>query len=130
MLMLTADDVRRAVPMPEAIDAVAGAFAALSAGEAEAPLRAHLHVAEHDADTFVMPARLPAGGGLGLKVVSVFPHNGPRSGLPTIHALVALLDPTSGAPLALLDGRFLTALRTGAASGAATRHMARPDARV
>jgi ornithine cyclodeaminase len=130
MLVLTADDVRRAVPMPEAIEAVAAAFAALSAGQAEAPLRTHLRVAEHDADTFVMPARLPADGGLGLKVVSVFPHNGPRSGLPTIHALVALLDPTSGAPLALLDGRFLTALRTGAASGAATRHMARADARV
>jgi ornithine cyclodeaminase len=129
MLVLTAEDVRRAVPMSEAIDAVAAAFAALSAGEAEAPLRAHLRVAEQSADTFVMPARLPADGGLGLKVVSVFPHNGGR-GLPTIHALVALLDPASGAPLALLDGRYLTALRTGAASGVATRYMARPDARV
>lgn len=130
MLVLTADDVRRAVSMSDAIEAVAAAFAALSDGRASVPLRTHVRVAEQGADSFFMPAHLPAAGGMGLKVVAVFPHNGARNGLPTIHALVALLDPLSGAPLALLDGRYLTALRTGAASGVATRHMARPEAQV
>jgi ornithine cyclodeaminase len=77
-----------------------------------------------------MPARL--GGqqpGLGLKVVSVFPHN-PDRGEPSIYALVTLLDPETGRPLAVLDGTYLTALRTGAASGVATRHLARPEART
>ncbi|MBC8075189.1 MAG: ornithine cyclodeaminase, partial [Chloroflexales bacterium] len=112
MLVLTADDVRRTVSMPDAIEAVAAAFAALSVGQASVPLRTHVRIAEQSADSFFMPAHLPAAGGLGLKVVSVFPHNGARNGLPTIHALVALLDPASGAPLALLDGCYLTALRT------------------
>jgi ornithine cyclodeaminase len=78
-----------------------------------------------------MPARLgaPGAAGLGLKVVSVFPQNAAR-GEPSIYALVAVLDPETGRPLAVLDGTYLTALRTGASSGVATRHMARPDARV
>lgn len=128
MRVLTADDVRQAVPMLAAIDAVEAAFMGLSSGEAEAPLRAHLTSAEYAATSFFMPARL--GGpqpALGLKVVSVFPQNATR-GEPSIYALVAVFDPTSGRPLAVLDGTYLTALRTGAASGVATRHMARPDA--
>lgn len=131
MRFLSADDVRRAVPMAAAVDAVAAAFARLSAGGAEVPLRAHIASPEHEATSFFMPARIagPIGdGALGLKVVSVFPHNIAR-GEPSIYALVTLLDPQSGRPIAVLDGTYLTALRTGAASGAATRHMARPESR-
>jgi alanine dehydrogenase len=130
MRLLSAADVRRAVPMAAAIDAVEAAFVALSAGSAEVPLRAHIATPERAATSFFMPARIagpePA---LGLKVVSVFPQNQAR-GEPSIYALVTLLDPETGRPLAVLDGTYLTALRTGAASGVATRHMARPDARV
>ncbi len=131
MRVLSADDVRRAVPMPAAIDAVESAFVRLSAGQAEAPLRIHVETPERQAISFVMPARLageplPA---LGVKVVSVFPQNRERDA-PSIYALVNLFDPETGRPLATLDGAYLTALRTGAASGVATRHMARPDARV
>jgi ornithine cyclodeaminase len=114
--------------MPAAIDAVEQAFARLSAGRAEVPLRAHISTPEQAGISFFMPARI-AGESLGLKVVSVFPHNIGR-GEPTIYALVTLLDPATGRPLAVLDGTYLTALRTGAASGVATRHMARPDART
>ncbi len=63
--------------------------------------------------------------GLGVKLVSVFPQN-VAAGRPLIHGLVALFDPLSGVPTALLDGGFLTAWRTGAASGAATDLLARP----
>lgn len=135
MYILSANDVRQAVPMADAIDAVAGAFAQLSSGTATVPLRAHISVPEHDATSFFMPAYLPpqdatATGSLGLKVVSVFPHNIARTGAPSIHAAVLLLDPATGIPQALLDGTYLTALRTGASSGVATRFMARPDAKV
>ncbi|MFV9504602.1 MAG: ornithine cyclodeaminase family protein [Oscillochloridaceae bacterium umkhey_bin13] len=129
MRVLSADDVRQAVPMLAAIDAVEAAFISLSAGQAEAPLRAHISTPDYAAISFFMPARL--GGtqpALGLKVVSVFPDN-PARGEPSIYALVTVLDPSSGRPVAVLDGTYLTALRTGAASGVATRHMARPDAR-
>ncbi|HEX9373261.1 MAG TPA: ornithine cyclodeaminase [Roseiflexaceae bacterium] len=130
MLILSAADVRQAAPMPAAIDAVAAAFAQLSTGAATVPLRVPIAQPQHDAHTFFMPAHLAGSGALGLKVVSVFPHNQALHGLPSIHALVVLLDAETGRPVAAMDGTYLTALRTGAASGAATRALARPGARV
>jgi ornithine cyclodeaminase/alanine dehydrogenase-like protein (mu-crystallin family) len=75
----------------------------------------------------VMPAYLPDDHGLGAKIVSVFPGN-PGRGLPTVTALVTLLDADTGLPIAMIDGSYLTALRTGAASGVAIDLLAQPDA--
>src|SRR5918911_542372 len=130
MLVLSAADVRQAAQLPAAIDAVAAAFAQLSSGQATVPLRVPIGQPKHESHTFFMPALLAESNALGLKVVSVFPHNQERHQLPSIHALVVLIDATTGEPLAAMDGTYLTALRTGAASGAATRALARPDARV
>lgn len=129
MLALTAGDIRALVPMDDAIALMKEAFRALSGGSAVAPLRTPIEVAPEHAVSLFMPAAVPSVGGLGLKVVSVFPNN-PSRGLPTIHALVCLVSPDDGAPLAIMDGTYLTALRTGAVSGAATDLMARPDSRV
>ena len=132
MRILSGDDVRTAVPVVAAVAAVADAFAQIATGRAEVPLRISLGQPAHDSHTFFMPAFLAGGSesqsALGMKVVSVFPHNAARHQLPTIHALVALFDPATGQALAVLDGRLLTALRTGAASGAATQVLARADA--
>lgn len=129
ILLLSKTDVQRAITMREAIEVVKEAFAQLSTGQATVPLRLPLEVPAQEAVTLFMPAYLAASGGMGAKVVSVFPHNAER-GLPTIHAVVVLVDSTTGQPQALLDGTYLTALRTGAASGAATDFLARPDART
>ena len=129
-MVLTANEVRQALPMSEAIDAVKEAYRALSGGRAEVPLRLSLPVAPHDGVSLFMPAFV--GGeeeALTVKVVSVFPHN-PERGMPTIYAVVLVLEPDTGRPIALLEGGTLTALRTGAASGAATDVLARPDSRV
>ncbi len=130
MRILTAADVRQAVSMREAIDAVAAAFTQLSTGHAVVPLRLPISQEAHHSHTFFMPALLAQSGGLGLKVVSVFPENGVRHGMPSIHAIVVLIEADTGRPAAVLDGTYLTALRTGAASGAATQALARPDSRV
>lgn len=74
-----------------------------------------------------MPALLEDGQELAVKVVSVFPENAARR-LPTIHAVVTVVDPETGRPMALIEGASLTAVRTGAASGAATQALARPEA--
>ncbi|MDH7485632.1 MAG: hypothetical protein QHJ81_05070 [Anaerolineae bacterium] len=129
MHVLSKTDVQRAITMREAIEVVKGAFAQLSTGQATVPLRLPLEVPAQEAVTLFMPAYLAASGGMGAKVVSVFPHNAER-GLPTIHAVVVLVDSATGQPQALLDGTYLTALRTGAASGAATDFLARSDART
>jgi alanine dehydrogenase len=129
LLILSGTDVRRAITMAEAIQAVKGAYVQLSAGKAVVPLRTTLPVEKRNGVTLFMPAYLAADDAMAAKIVSVFPENLAR-GLPTIHAIVIVVDAETGCPTALMDGTYLTALRTGAASGAATELLARTDARV
>jgi alanine dehydrogenase len=127
--ILSAADVCRAVTMAEAIDAVREAYIQLSAGQAIVPLRTPVPVEKRNGVTLFMPAYLASSDALAAKIVSVFPGN-LEKGLPTIHAVVIVVDAETGRPVALMDGTYLTALRTGAASGVATELLARPDARV
>jgi alanine dehydrogenase len=131
--LLTGEEIKRVLPMRQAIEAVKGAFAQLSAGRADVPLRTALNVPSHNGVTLFMPAFLAAHGQaaplMALKIVSVFNDN-PDKGLPLIHALVVVVNAETGEPDAVMDGTYLTALRTGAASGAATELLAREDARV
>jgi len=132
MRILNANDVRQALPMPAAIDAMRTAFAALASGRADVPPRTHLRIDRHDGDTLVMPAYLSsddAEAALAVKVVSVFPNNG-EANLPRINAAVVVLDPATGVPVALLEGAALTGIRTAAASALATDLLARPDSRT
>ncbi len=126
MLVLDRSDVRRLVPMPDAIELMKVAFRELSAGRAVSPLRAVVPV-DDSSVTLLMPAYVRAANALGFKVVSVFEGNA-EQGLPTISAMVCLLDETTGQPAAIMNGAYLTALRTGAVSGAATDLLAREDA--
>ncbi len=127
MLILTRSDLRRLVSMPEAIELMKVAFMELSAGRAVLPLRTVLEIEPDVSSTLVMPAYLPGVGALGFKVISIFTKN-PQRGLPTGNAMVCMLDEDTGVPTALLNGAFLTAMRTGAVSGAATDLLARKDA--
>lgn len=127
MRIISRDQISQLVPMHHAIDAVAQAFAQLAAGEAVVPQRQRVAVPPVDGLALLMPAYLQASDALGVKLLTVFPQNA-ASDLPTIQALVVLFDTATGTPLALMDGTYLTALRTGAASGVATQAMARDDA--
>ncbi len=129
VLMLSADDVEKAAPMAEAIAVVKAALAQLSTGKAVVPLRIQLPVEPHGGNTLFMPAYLSESDALGVKVVSVFPRNLGK-GIPTISAIIIAMDATTGCPVAIIDGAYLTALRTGAASGVATELLARKDAEV
>lgn len=124
--VLTKADVLRFVSMPAAIDAVQNAYASIARGTTDVPLRIDVAQSTHQSHSFFMPA-IVDGQSLGMKIVSVFPHNGPDHGLPTIHAIVLLIDAGTGVPKALMDGTELTILRTGAASGVGTRLLARED---
>lgn len=125
--VLSASDIDQALSMIDVIDINAQAYAMLSAGEATMPSRVPIET-EYGATLF-MPAYLHRTGALAVKVVSVNERNCEK-GLPTIHAIVLALDSKTGRPLAIMDGTRLTALRTGAASGVATRLLAREDARI
>jgi len=101
LLFLSAADVRRALPMPEAVEVMKLAMAALSAGEAVVPLRSHVEVAEHHGRLLLMPCYQRSTDALSLKAVTVFDGN-PARGLPRIQALVTLYDGTTGQALAIL----------------------------
>jgi len=126
MLVLSADDVRRALPMRDAIVAMRRALMAISAGAVQVPLRTHLRVDEERGALLTMPAHVALDGSesLAVKVVSAFGRN-PDVNLPRVQAAVVVLDPHTGTPLALLEGAILTAIRTAAASAVATDLLAR-----
>jgi ornithine cyclodeaminase len=119
--------------MREAIEAMKGAFAALSAGRALVPHRTSLAIPRHAGISLVMSAYVDgetlADEALALKVVSLFDGNRLR-GLARIQAAVLVLEPDTGRIAALLEGATLTAIRTAAASGAATDLLARPESKT
>ena len=129
-LLLTRSDVAAVLRMSEAIDAVEEALVRLARGRAFMPQRAVLRIAERSATHLSMPALVEGdGGGMAVKLVTTYPANPATRGLPTIMGVLVLHDPETGGVLAVMDASLLTAIRTGAASGVATRHLARPDAR-
>ena len=131
MLILNADEVRRALPMRQAIAAMKDAFASLSNGTAVVPLRTRLPIPGHDALSLFMPAYMKSDSAeaLAIKVVSLYPQNLER-GLAYIQAAVLVLEADTGHAIALLEGSTLTAIRTGAGSGAAIDLLARTDSKV
>jgi len=130
-LLLSRKDVESVLTMSDCLSAVEQAFAELARGNADMPQRAAIRVPEHKGLFLGMPAFIGGGtGALGLKVVTVYPGNPSLHGLPTTLGTLILLDPATGRAEAIMDAGYLTAVRTGAASGVATKHLARGDADV
>src|SRR6266516_1036227 len=130
VLILSRADVERCLDMTEAIEAMRIAFGALSAGLAQAPQRMAVGLSEQGI-ALLMPSLLQTSEehAFGLKVVTVMPQN-PLRNLPRIIASVLLLDATTGKTQAILEGGWLTGMRTGAVSGLATSLLARQDADI
>jgi alanine dehydrogenase len=129
MKILSRMDIQQSVNMPQAIDVVEKAFISQAQNDVHLPLRTQVPVKESQGITLFMPAYIPKLESLGAKIVSVFPQN-VQHNRPTIHAIVIICDAHTGEPTAMMDGIYLTALRTGAASGVATKFLARKEART
>lgn len=127
MLVLSKQDIQTALPMRDAIEAMKRAFKQLYLGKATVPARIHIDVPEHNGTTLFMPGYLNEDKNIAVKIVSVFADN-PEKNLPVINAIVVIIDAETGIAQAILDGTCLTAIRTGAAAGAATDFLAREDA--
>jgi len=129
-LLLSRDDVQSLLTMQDAIPIVEEAFRQLALGNVIMPQRTVIRVAQHGGTYLGMPAYI--GGevdALAVKVVSVYANNPGQYNLPTTIGTLLLNDPRTGAPLAVMDASYLTAVRTGAVTGVATRHLARKDAK-
>jgi alanine dehydrogenase len=131
-LLLTRRDVESVLTMKEAIAAVEEGLTRLALGRAIMPQRTAIRMSALHGLHLGMPAFIEGEGDdpgvLALKVVTVYPDNPAVHSLPTTIGTILLNDPRTGALLAVMDAGFLTAMRTGAASGVATRILARPEA--
>lgn len=130
-LWLTRSDVGSLLTMTDAIDAVADAFRLLSAGQTTLPLRTNMTVSRHNGSLLAMPAYV--GGetdSLGVKLITFYGDNPRNHNQPAIQGNFVLFDPVDGRLLAVMEAGLMTAIRTGASGGVATRHLARPDASV
>ena len=124
---IDAQRVRRVLRMNACIDLMAETQSAISHGEITLPLRSFVPVADGKAVLGLMPGEIPST--FGAKLISLYPAN-PNRDLPMIQGCIVLFDRETGAPAAVIDGGSITAIRTAAASGAATRELARPESRV
>jgi len=126
-LVMTQPEIRALLPMEVCMDLVAEALANLARGESQNPLRWGMRLADGRGLLGMMPGSTSAPPALGLKVVSVFPGNHGTE-YDAHQGVVVLFDPENGVPRAILDASEITAIRTAAASGVATRALAREDA--
>jgi ornithine cyclodeaminase len=127
-LILSEADVKALLTMDDLIETMELALADFSARSVTQPVRTVLQVGGN-AVYGLMPAYMPLRPALGTKLVTVFESNGER-GLPTHLATIVLLDPETGALVALMDGRYITEARTAAVSAVSVRHLGREDART
>ena len=127
MMHLDEAAVRSVLTWDTLIPAMETALAAFSAGRVIQPVRSMITVEEGRRYLGIMPAA--AEDAMGLKLVSFYPGNR-GTVYPTHLAMILLLDPETGQPLALMDGRLITEMRTAAVSAAVTKRLAAPDSRV
>ena len=126
-LFLNEEQVRQHLHMAELIPAMEKALIEFSGGKVTQPVRSVINVDPPGGFLGLMPALTPDG--LGLKAVTFYPSNVER-GIPTHMATIFLVDPQTGTPLAIMDGRLITEMRTAAVSAAATKLLAPADAKI
>ena len=126
MRALSRSDLRQAVPMHDAVELMKVAFRELSAGRAMSPVRAQVPIGDPNSLLLSMPGYVASEKAAGIKIVTFFGGNA-GTDVPVIHALVYMIDADTGQPLGIMEGGYVTALRTGAVSGAATDLLARPE---
>ena len=126
-IFLNEEQVRQHLRMADLIPAMEKALIHFSAGRVTQPVRSVIKVNPPGGFLGLMPALTPDG--LGLKAVTFYPSNAER-GIPTHMATIFLVNPETGTPLAIMDGRLITEMRTAAVSAAATKLLAPPDSKI
>ncbi len=128
--LLSRNDVIKVLNMDDTITILDKAFADLSNGNAIMPQRTPITTPDYEGLALFMPAYLKGMGALGTKVVTVYKNNPAKYDLPTVMGTIIILDEKTGAPVAIMDGGFLTAMRTGGVAGLATKYLARKNSKV
>ncbi|WP_321423066.1 alanine dehydrogenase [uncultured Methanobacterium sp.] len=124
-LLLKQSEIKELISMKEVVESVETAFKAYAERDVQMPAKEYLFF--HEGDLRIMPCYVRSSEEAGVKCVNVHPKNPLEHKLPTVMAVIELVDPATGFPLAVMDGTLITDLRTGAAAGVATKYLARPD---
>jgi alanine dehydrogenase len=128
-LFLSQSEVKKLISAAEANEAVENAFEAFGKGLAQMPPKSYLFYRPYKGDLRTMPAYIESLNATGVKIVNVHVNNAEKN-LPTVMATIVLNDPETGYPIAIMDGTFLTALRTGSAGAIAIKYLARDDSNI
>jgi len=129
ILWLNRKEVESLLDMNGTLKVVEEAFRQHGLKKVQMPSKLYLYFKNHNGDLRTMPAYLEEQDITGVKIVNVHPDN-PKKGLPTVMALVILNSTQTGAPLAIMDGTYLTDMRTGAVGGIAVKHLARKNSKT
>jgi alanine dehydrogenase len=129
-LLLSESAVKEVLSMEDVIPAVESAFRMKGVGNAQMPPKQYLFIKKHTGDLRTMPSYLEDIDVVAVKIVNVHPNNRIKHNLPTVMATIQLIDPTTGAPLAIMGGTWITDLRTGAAGAIATKYLANDDPQI
>jgi len=129
-LLLTDTQVKKLLSMPEVMDAVELAFKQKGFGRVQMPAKVYLTFDKYNGDLRTMPSYLEKLDISAVKIVNVHPDNPSKNKLPTVMAVIVLIDPSKGFPLAIMGGTTLTDMRTGAAGGIAAKLLARKDSKI
>ena len=124
ILLLTDRDIQPLLETSEVLEVVEGAFREKGLGKVQMPPKTYLYYEKYNGDLRVMPAYMESMDTSTVKVVNVHPDNR-KFGLPTVMAIIILVDPKTGAPQAIMDGTEITSVRTGAAAAVATKYLAK-----
>jgi len=123
-LILTQKEIKSLISIKEVVKVVERAFREKGLGRVEMPAKLYLFYPKYQGDLRLMPAYFKKLDISGVKIVNVHPQNPGKFGLPTVMATICLIDPRNGYPIAIMDGTYITALRTGASSAVASKYLA------
>jgi alanine dehydrogenase len=130
VLLLTERDIHRLLSMDKVIEAVEMAFKEKGLSRVQLPPKQYLFYKKSNGDLRIMPSYLEESNISAVKIVNAHPNNPAKYKLPAVMATIILVDPKSNEPLAIMGGTWITAMRTGAAGGVATKYLARADSKV
>lgn len=130
VLLLEGSVIEKLVGMKEFIEIIEKVFKAKAQGKTQMPPKSYVYFSEYDGDFRAMPAYVEDLNIAGVKIVNVHPSNPERYNLPSVMATIFLLDPRNGKPIAILEGTWITNMRTGAAGGVAAKYLARKNSKI
>jgi alanine dehydrogenase len=130
LIILNIPDVQKILTMKDTLNLVETSFKEKALNHVQMPPKSYLFFKKYDGDLRIMPSYLEELDECGVKIVNVHPNNLEKHNLPTVMAIILLYDSATAELVAMMDGTWITAMRTGACTGVATKYLAKSNSRI